>query len=186
MGFIDRYEVYPKKKARLQKNLDRRFALVFVPLSAVAVSIAAFMAFTRVAGPTSVPAAATLVSAEGDRVIVPVPQADDVKARFYCYRSANGKSVRFFVARGNDGELHVGLDACGVSYPRCLGFVQSGCDVVCNACGVATCIADVERPRSRCQPLSLPYRHHGETVLVAVNDLDSATRYFPSLGAWRQ
>lgn len=66
-----------------------------------------------------------------DGNVIKIPLAGiDGTAQFFDY---NG--IKFFVVRGNGGEVKTAFDACDVCYGSRKGYRQEGEDMVCNNCG---------------------------------------------------
>jgi uncharacterized membrane protein len=111
---------------------------------------------------------------------VAVPLADvSATASFYSYNSS-GTTVRFFVVRGSDGQVHAATDACDVCYPAKKGYQQTGEVMTCNNCGKTFAINRLgsENTAGGCWPSHLPMRIEGNNVLVSKADLDAKITMF--------
>src|SRR5215203_2956944 len=92
-------------EGRSHKNTVKLLALVAVALVAVVVYVVAGAGGERGA------AVAGGLRVAGEEVSLPVSELSG-KARFYEYKSASGKTVRFFVMKSSDGVYRAALDAC--------------------------------------------------------------------------
>ncbi|MBI5001734.1 MAG: DUF2318 domain-containing protein [Euryarchaeota archaeon] len=105
---------------------------------------------------------------------VTIPLGDvTMNVKFYTYDSS-GVNVRFFAAKGSDGNAHVATDACDVCYGQKKGYRQTGNVLTCNNCGKTFAINSVgtENTAGGCWPSYIPVRIENGNVLVRKADLD--------------
>ena len=120
-------------------------------------------------------AAATKGAAEG--VSVPLSELSG-KARFYEYKAASGKTVRFFAVRSPDGVYRAALDACDVCFHAKKGYSQEGEDMVCNNCGMHFPSAKINEVKGGCNPVGLERKVEGDRLVVGAKELEAGVSYF--------
>ena len=162
-----------------KKNTVKILALVAVLLLGVAAYFAA-------GGGGGAGGAASAVStgggggalkAEGKDVSIPVSELG-AKARFYDYKTASGKTVRFFAMRSSDGVYRAALDACDVCFAGKQGYSQDGDDMVCNKCGNRFHSAQINEVRGGCNPIGLERRVAGDKLNLSAKELEAGASYF--------
>ena len=113
----------------------------------------------------------------GEDVSIPVSELS-AQARFYEYKTASGKTVRFFAVRSSDGVYRAALDACDVCFHAKKGYSQEGEDMVCNNCGMHFPSAKVNEAKGGCNPVGLERRVAGDRLNVSARELEAGARYF--------
>ncbi|MBS7623523.1 DUF2318 domain-containing protein [Candidatus Bathyarchaeota archaeon] len=95
-------------------------------------------------------------------------------AKWYSYDS-DGVRVRYFLARGSDGKIHLGADACDVCYKNKKGYRQEGAVMTCNNCGRTFAINSLgtQNLSGGCWPSYIPMRIDGDHVVIERSDLDA-------------
>ena len=122
---------------------------------------------------------ATLVTPGSDgKVRIPFADVSDGNARFYEYRAASGKTVRFFVIKSSDGVYRAAADACDVCFRSKMGYHQEGDDLVCNKCGRHFASKNVNVITGSCNPDGIPRGTDGSNLLIASADLDARAGMF--------
>ena len=148
-------------------------ALVAVALVGAAVY---FVAGRGASAPAAASGASTFAAAGGD---VSIPVSDlGAKARFYEYKTASGKSVRFFAMRSSDGAYRAALDSCDVCFAAKKGYRQEGDDMVCNNCGNHFHSAQINEVHGGCNPVGLGRKVAGERLTISARELEAGARYF--------
>ena len=123
--------------------------------------------------------AETVVIAEADGAVhIPLTDLNDGRARFYQYRTASSKVLRFFVIRSSDGVYRAAADACDVCFRSKMGYHQEGDDMVCNKCGRHFPSKDVNVITGSCNPDGIPRTIQGSNLLIAAADLEARTGMF--------
>lgn len=112
------------------------------------------------------------------KVRIPLADVNDGNARFYEYRAAGGKAVRFFVIKSSDGVYRAAADACDVCYRYKMGYHQEGDDMVCNKCGRHFPSKEVNVITGSCNPNGVPRAIEGGNLLIASADLDARAEMF--------
>ncbi len=169
-------------RERMERGQGRTRMAVAIAASVMilVVGIAAYYVATHTGGDggTYAPASATNTSAGSDYVTIPISEVGK-DARFYTYDSG-GTQVRFFAARGPDGNVHVATDACDVCYQSHKGYHQSGTAMQCNNCGKAFSIDHIgtKNTAGGCWPSYLPMNLNGSDALVARSALDAKAYMF--------
>ena len=98
-------------------------------------------------------------------------------AKFYGY-DADGIEVKYFAAKGSDGDVHVAFDACDLCYPKKKGYRQKGDVMQCINCGLEYPInsCGTENIEGGCWPSYLPMKIDGDNVVIKISDIE-AKRY---------
>ena len=117
------------------------------------------------------------LKAEGGAVSLPVSELGG-KARFYEYKTASGKTVRFFAVRSSDGVYRAALDACDVCFHAKKGYSQEGEDMVCNNCGMHFPSAKINEVKGGCNPVGLAHKVEGGSVRIDARGLEAGGGYF--------
>jgi uncharacterized membrane protein len=113
----------------------------------------------------------------GEDVSIPVSELSG-KARFYEYKTASGKTVRFFALKSPDGAYRAALDACDVCFHAKKGYSQEGEDMVCNNCGMHFPSAKVNEAKGGCNPVGLERKVAGDKLNISAKELEAGANYF--------
>lgn len=100
------------------------------------------------------------------------------KAKFFDYKLADNKPMRFFVLKSSDGVYRAALDACDTCYHAKKGYHQEGDDMVCNNCGLHFHSAKINEVQGGCNPVGLPRTVEGDSLIIKASDLESRKQYF--------
>ena len=106
-----------------------------------------------------------------DRVAINVAGIGKGQAKFFCYRDAAGREIRFVVARDRAGRVRVALDACRQCYIYREGYTTSRGHLVCRFCGNRYRIERMNTGEASCVPLGLRYVEQANVVRIPVADL---------------
>jgi uncharacterized membrane protein len=117
------------------------------------------------------------VKSASEGVSVPLSELTG-KARFYDYKTASGKTVRFFAMKSSDGVYRAALDACDVCFAAKKGYRQEGDDMVCNNCGNHFHSAQVNEVKGGCNPVGLERKVEGDRLNVSAKELEAGASYF--------
>ena len=172
-----------KKRAQFSGSSGQKtratpvLAVTFIALVAVAV----YLVFGR--GDDQ--PASTNVTAAGDRGTAPtsdlrIPVADlsGGKAKFFDYKTADNKAIRFFVIRSSDGVYRAALDACDTCFHAKKGYHQEGDEMICNNCNLRFHSALINEVKGGCNPVGLPRTVEGDQVVIKTSELDKRSSYF--------
>ena len=140
--------------------------------------LVAFILFIAIRGGASSSGGAALKPGPDGIVRISLADVSDGNARFYEYRTANNKTVRFFVIKSSDGVYRAAADACDVCYRSKMGYHQEGDDMVCNKCGRHFPSKDVNVITGSCNPDSVPRTIEGNNLLIAAADLEARSVMF--------
>lgn len=99
------------------------------------------------------------------------------KARFYRLNAASGP-IDFFVVRSHDGVIRSAFNTCDVCYKALKGYRQEGDDMVCNNCDQRFKTDLVNVVKGGCNPAPLQRQQVGDTIVIAVNDVENGAWYF--------
>ena len=118
------------------------------------------------------------IESEGDVVKIPISEIG-TSAKWYTYDS-NGVTTKYFAVKGDDGKIHVAIDACDVCYSSKLGYDQDNDVMTCNNCGQSFPISSIgtENLSGGCWPSYLPYEVDGEHIKISKLDLDEKKYMF--------
>ena len=119
------------------------------------------------------------IQPEGSLVKIPVASLQKQKASYYRVQ-LDGREIRFFAVKGNDGKIRTALDACDACFREKKGYEQKGTVMICRNCGMAFPV-DRIGPSSigGCNPHHLPSRVEGDKLIIAVDELRKGIRFFP-------
>ncbi|HEX8723702.1 MAG TPA: DUF2318 domain-containing protein [Pyrinomonadaceae bacterium] len=170
-----------EKRAQFaQGDAGKNNSIKLLALAAVLlVGVAAYV-FAGRGGGGAAPAAAGgggALEVSNGEVSVPVSELSG-KARFYEYKTASGKSVRFFAIRSSDGVYRAALDSCDVCFAAKKGYRQEGDDMVCNKCGNHFHSAQVNEVHGGCNPVGLERKVEGGRLRLSARDLEAGASYF--------
>lgn len=161
-------------EGRSNKNTVKILALVAAALVAVVAYAVAGAGGERAA--VEGHADGPLKAANGE-VSLPVSELSE-KARFYEYKTASGKTVRFFALKSPDGVYRAALDACDVCFDAKKGYRQEGEDLVCNKCGMHFPSAKVNEAKGGCNPIGLERNVAGGRLKLSAKELEAGVNYF--------
>lgn len=112
------------------------------------------------------------------QIQIPLSEVSSGAAKFYEYKTASGKPVRFFVMKSSDGVYRAAADACVVCYREKKGYHQEGDEMVCNNCRKRFPSALVNEVTGGCNPDGIPRTIQGDKLLIAANDLEARADLF--------
>jgi len=100
-------------------------------------------------------------------------------AKWYTYDS-NSVDVKYFLVKGNDGKIHLAIDACDVCYDSKRGYRQSGNVMTCNNCGREFAINSIgtENLEGGCWPSYIPLKIDGDSAIIEKSDLNEKRYMF--------
>lgn len=111
-------------------------------------------------------------------VTIPVAEIDSGRAKFYDYKAADNKTVRFFVMKSSDGVYRAALDTCDECYRAKKGYFQQGDDMICRKCGRHFPSTKINEVAGGCNPVGLPRTVADGKVVIAASDLETGKSYF--------
>lgn len=109
---------------------------------------------------------------------IPISDLSSGKAKFFDYDAADNKAVRFFAVRSSDGVYRAAMDACDTCFHAKKGYRQEGDEMVCNNCGLKFPTNKINEIHGGCNPIGLPCKVEGDTLVISASELDSRNRYF--------
>jgi len=115
---------------------------------------------------------------QGSVVQIPLAELQPLQASFYKI-TLDGTEIRFFAVKGSDGRVRTALDACDVCYKERKGYQQQGDVMLCRNCNLTFPIDRIGPSFVGGCNHPLPSRVEGDQLLVAVEQLQSGTRFFP-------
>jgi len=120
----------------------------------------------------------TPVTPQGNQNVateISIPVSDvTTSAKFYSYVSS-GVTVRYFLVKGSDGQIHIAADACDVCYAQKKGYQQVGEEMKCNNCGQKFAVNSIGTSNTAggCWPSYIPLRIDGGNIIIKNTDLDT-------------
>ena len=91
----------------------------------------------------------------------------------------NGKTIRFFVVRDNQGTLRVALDACDVCWREDKGYINKDGAMVCVNCGQKFAYNRIGLVQGGCNPHPVAFTTAENTVSIQAKALLDGAGYFP-------
>lgn len=150
---------------------------ILLGLAVVAVGIGGYVVAGRSnSQPTE--AKPVVATAGPSSVTIPVAELDSGQAKFYEYKTADKKTVRFFVMKSSDGVYRAALDACDVCYRAKKGYFQQGDDMICRKCGRHFPSTKINEVEGGCNPVGLPRTLSDGKVVIAASELEAGKSYF--------
>jgi uncharacterized membrane protein len=167
------------EKAAANNNSVKILALVALALAGLAVY---FVAGRDRAETVAASGGGGMVKSQGaagagGEVSIPVSELG-AKARFYEYKTASGKTVRFFAMKSSDGVYRAALDSCDVCFAAKKGYRQEGDDMVCNNCGNHFHSSQINEVGGGCNPVGLQRKVEGDRVVIDARSLEAGASYF--------
>jgi uncharacterized membrane protein len=149
----------------------------------VILALAGLGIYLVVSSPGDQPAATSVTSpastgASDKNVRIPIAELEGGKARFFDYKTADNKALRFFVVKSSDGVYRAALDACDTCFHSKKGYHQQGDEMVCNNCGLKFHTALINEVKGGCNPIGLTRTIDGDQIVIKGSDLESGGRYF--------
>lgn len=145
-----------------------------ISMTGLVVLILAGAAWWTASGPRCV-----RVDGHAGTVVLDVRKLPRASTRKYCARLADGRSVRFIVARDSGGTVRAVLDACRACYSHNLGYEASGHAIICRFCRNRYSIHSLSAGAASCSPFAIPFQEHAGFVTIERSDLESGERLFP-------
>ncbi len=106
-----------------------------------------------------------------ENVGIGVANLPDNTAKFFCYRTAAGKRLRFILARDAEGKMHAVFDACSQCYRYHKGYAVAHGYLICRLCGNRYKLEHLDRGIASCVPVRLNTTDRGDRVEIKVADL---------------
>jgi uncharacterized membrane protein len=172
-----------KRAQFAQESEGRSHSNTLKILALVAVALVAVVAYVVTGAGGGGGAASAVGAGDGKlksvngEVSLPVAELSE-KARFYEYKTASGKTVRFFAVKSSDGVYRAALDACDVCFHAKKGYSQEGEDMVCNNCGMHFPSAKVNEVKGGCNPVGLERKVAGDKLNLSAKELEAGASYF--------
>jgi len=162
----------PAKSARQRKRWSPRSVAAIALLVGVAGAVLAWWL-----PPTY---GCVAVNGASNTLLLNVDRLARGTAQKYCWKLPDrAKTVRFIVARQNDGAINVVLDACRVCYLNNLGYERTRGGLVCRFCGNRYSIDSLKIGRMSCLPFKLPFERDRGLLKIKISDLRANSRFFP-------
>jgi uncharacterized membrane protein len=170
-----------RKKAQFSEGRERKNKTtpILIAIALVLVALGAYLVLSGSSeNPTAVPIATT-VSGSSDSRDIRIALSDlSGTAKFFDYKTADNRPMRFFVLKSSDGVYRAALDACDTCYHAKKGYHQEGDDMVCNNCGLHFHSAQINEVHGGCNPVGLPRAIEGNQLVIKASELDGRAGYF--------
>jgi uncharacterized membrane protein len=118
------------------------------------------------------------VAAKDGVIIVDVSGLPKAEARHYSYKE-DGKVVRFFVVRDEEGVVRAALDACESCWRAGRGYKLTEGIVLCVSCGQRFALSRIGLAAGGCNPHPFQYKVENESLVIEARELMLEARYFP-------
>ncbi len=170
------------REAASGKSSHPPFRVLAVILLAV-LTVGGFLYFTNSgrlfsAGVVSPAEAAVTPVAAGEEVTFPESTFVDGKAKFFDYKTSDGKKVRYFLIKSSDGIIRAAFDACDVCYESGKGYFQENDFMVCRNCGRRFQSTKVNIVTGGCNPSALTRTIRDGKVVIPVQALNEGRKFF--------
>jgi uncharacterized membrane protein len=171
-----------QKRAQFSQSPKAKNKTTFA-LIAIALVVVAVAAYLVISTSNDKPATTTVKTDSGAGAVaqsdIKIPISDlSSKAKFFDYKLADNKQMRFFVLKSSDGVYRAALDACDTCYHAKKGYHQDGDDMICNNCGLHFHSAKINEVQGGCNPVGLPRTVEGDSLIIKASDLESRKQYF--------
>lgn len=148
-----------------------------------AIAVGAFFHFKNAGtfsgnGPVGEAQAAVTPAVTGNEVAFPESAFTDGKAKFFDYKTPQGKTIRYFVIKSSDGVIRAAFDACDVCFEAGKGYFQQGDFMVCRNCGRRFQSTKVNVVTGGCNPAALTRSIKDGKVVIPVQALNEGGRFF--------
>ncbi|MGE4266376.1 MAG: Fe-S-containing protein [Deferribacterales bacterium] len=117
------------------------------------------------------------LKAQNGLITISESEVSDTQAHYY-YTVVDGKEIKFFLVRAEDGIVRAAFDACDVCYPEKKGYRQEGSVMVCNNCGQKFDTSRINEVKGGCNPSPLNRGLDGKQITIKVDDIRSGGMYF--------
>jgi uncharacterized membrane protein len=114
----------------------------------------------------------------GQDVTFPESTFADGKAKFFEYKTPEGKTVRYFVIKSSDGVIRAAFDACDVCFEAGKGYFQKDDFMVCRNCGRRFQSTKVNVVTGGCNPSALTRTIRDGKVVIPVQALNEGRKLF--------
>ena len=172
-----------RKRAEFTNKQGSKRSVTAILVSAVVVllAVAAYLVVTstsRQPNATAVNQSSGSAGTSGHDIRIAVADVGEGRAKFFDYRTADNKALRFFVMKSSDGVVRAALDACDTCYHAKKGYHQEGDNMVCNNCGLKFPSSMINEVKGGCNPVGLPRTVEGDQLVIKAGDLESRRNYF--------
>ena len=171
-----------RKKAEFSEP-SRRKSKTTISLIAVLLVLAGVGVYLVIGAsndnPTATAVATNTAAGAADARDIRISLSDlSATAKFFDYKLADNKPIRFFVIRSSDGVYRAALDACDTCYHAKKGYHQEGDDMICNNCGLHFHSSQINEVHGGCNPVGLPRTIEGNQLVIRASELESRGGYF--------
>jgi uncharacterized membrane protein len=163
------------------QNKKKRSTAVFFLLALLAIGTIIYLVDSgSVAGnrTTGTAEAAVTPVVSATEVTFPGSAFEDGKAKFFAYKTSDGKTVKYFVIKSSDGVIRAAFDACDVCWESGKGYKQDGDFMVCQNCGRRFQSTKVNVVTGGCNPSALTRTMKDGKVTITVQALNEGKRLF--------
>ncbi len=115
------------------------------------------------------------ITAEEGKVVISQDTVNDGALHRFAYSASGGVEVRFLVIHKGSSIYGIGLDACDICGTA--GYYQRKDNVICANCDVIISTPTIGFPGG-CNPIPLEYEKNDNTVTIAVDQLEKASKVF--------
>jgi uncharacterized membrane protein len=123
-------------------------------------------------------AAASSPQIPADEVSYPESAFSNGKAKFFDYKTPEGKKIRYFIIKSSDSVIRAAFDACDVCWESGKGYKQDGDFMVCQNCGRRFQSTKVNVVTGGCNPSALTRTVKDGKVIITTQALNQGARLF--------
>jgi uncharacterized membrane protein len=162
------------------RSLSPGFVMVIFLATVAIGALFYFVDIGAISGGRSVGTAEAAVTpvTTGNEVTFPESAFADGKAKFFDYKTSDGKKVRYFVIKSSDGVIRAAFDACDVCYEAGKGYFQQDDFMVCRNCGRRFQSTKVNVVTGGCNPSALTRAIKDGKVVIPVQALNEGRKFF--------
>ena len=113
------------------------------------------------------------------QVILNLASLEKGQSQHYKFQQ-EGKTIRFFVVRDNQGVLRAALDACDVCWQADKGYKMQDGAMLCVNCGQSFALGRIGEVKGGCNPHPIAFTANGDTLTITAAELVAGAGYFPS------
>ena len=173
-----------KKRAQFSGTPGRKsrttpiLAVALIVLLAVAAYLILSTGDDQPQSTSVAPSVNSSAAASNPDLRIPIADLSSGKAKFFDYKTADNKAVRFFVIKSSDGVYRAALDACDTCFHAKKGYHQEGEEMICNNCNLRFHSSLINEVKGGCNPVGLPRAVENDQVVIKASELDKRSSYF--------
>lgn len=111
---------------------------------------------------------------------VKIPKTEITQQVKFFSQNINGKNIKYFAIKDNNGNIKVAFDACDVCGGQ-KGYHQEGTDMVCNNCGRHFKIEQLGSQNLNgggCWPSYLEHKEEDNNIIIYNSNIEKGAKFF--------